>query len=282
MYVMQEYDDMLNTILNKGIKKKNRTGIDTISIFGMQCRYKIDDRFPLLTRRKIWPKSIFAELCWFLSGSTNILDLENMGSKIWSPWQDKDFEHRHGYVNNSLGPIYGWQLRHFGEDYKDGNNKNAAGIDQLQYMIDTLRSDPDSRRNLFSLWNPKDLNKQKLACCHYSFQVYVQDNKLSGMLTLRSCDAFIGCPANIQFYSTLLYLLGQQCGYQPYELIQSIGDCHIYENHLDGVAEYFSREIPPSPKLQIDKQNHILDYRPEHFHVLDYHPLSSIKVEVAV
>jgi len=300
-YILESYDNTLHQILEKGCRKSNRTGIDTLSISGIQCRYDISDRFPILTKRKVWPKSIFAELLWFLSGSTNNKDLQALGSNIWTPWVSTEFEKTHGYVEGALGPVYGFQLRHFGGRYGNGApiqfevyessegyqykkefSYGEGGFDQLQNMIDLLHNDPDSRRNLFSLWNPRDLSKMRIPPCHYTFQVFAHNNKLSGMLTQRSCDMFIGCAANIQFYSAFIYILSQQIGYRPHEFIHSIGDAHIYINHIEATNKYLSRESKESPKLLLNKASDIYSYNLEDFKVINYNPHDPIKVAVAV
>jgi thymidylate synthase len=285
MYICQSYDDSLKLILEKGIRKPNRTGVDTISIFGIQSRYRIDEFFPIVTKRKVWPKAIWAELLWFISGSTNNKDLQKLGSNIWTPWVDKNFEQKHGYEEGSLGPVYGFQLRHFGGNYNKGFRNSGygfGGIDQLSKMVCTLKNDPDSRRNLFSLWNPKQIDEMRLPPCHYTFQVYVHENKLSGILTQRSCDFPIGVPANIQFYSTLLYMLAQQCDLVPYEFVHSTVDSHIYVNQISAVEEYLSREAPFSPKLLLNKAKDIYSYCMDDFSLIDYNPLEKIEIPVAV
>ena len=301
MYIMQPYDDALENILKNGSRQSNRTGVDTFTVFGIQSRYKIDKYFPLLTGRKIWPKAIWAELLWFISGSSNNKDLQALGSNIWTRWVDKEFEQENGYIEGALGPVYGFQLRHFGGFYGNGEREQEqeisheresdksfirrygeGGVDQLECMINTLKKDPNSRRNLFSLWNPKDLGKQRLPCCHYAFQVYVNDGKLSGHLTQRSCDFAIGVPANVQFYSTLIYMLAQQTGYVPYEFIHSTVNAHIYENQIDGVKQYLSRDKPHSPTLEIVKADNIYSYNMDYFLLYNYSPLSTIKMEVTV
>lgn len=285
MYICQSYDDALRLILEKGTRKPNRTGIDTISVFGIQSRYKIDEFFPIITKRKVWPKAIWAELLWFISGSTNNKDLQKLGSNIWTPWVDKNFEQKYGYEEGSLGPVYGFQLRHFGGNYNKGIRNSGygfGGIDQLSKMVWTLKNDPSSRRNLFSLWNPKQIEEMRLPPCHYTFQVYVNENKLSGMLTQRSCDFPIGVPANIQFYSTLIYMLAQQCDFEPYEFVHSAVDSHIYANQISAVEEYLSRETPDSPKLSLNKAKDIYSYCMDDFSLVDYNPLSKIEIPVAV
>lgn len=285
MYICQPYDDALRSILEEGIRKTNRTGIDTISVFGLQKRYKIDSRFPILTGRKVWPKSIFAELIWFLSGSTNNKDLQSLGSNIWTPWVDENFEKKNNYAQGSFGPLYGFQLRHFGGNYNNGimdEKYGNEGHDQLSDIVSLLKNNPDSRRILFSLWNPKQLDNMRLPPCHYTFQLYVHENKLSGMLTQRSCDFPVGCPANIQFYSAFIYMLAQQCGYEPYEFIHSTADSHIYVNQIPAVEEYLTRPKPDSPKLELNKAKDIYSYCVNDFVLVDYNPLEKIEIPVAV
>lgn len=298
---MQDYDNALGKILKEGVWKENRTGVRTIAVFGIQSRYRIDEHFPLLTGRKVWPKAIFGELLWFISGSTNNKDLQALGSNIWTPWIDAEFEKEHGYAEGSFGPVYGFQLRHFGGEYGNGigglagsqNNQtpgNVApgyygmgGFDQLAYVVKMLKENPNDRRILFSLWNPKDVDKMRLPCCHYTFQCFVHEGKLSGMLTQRSCDWMCGIPANIQFYSALIYMLAQQCGLEPHEFIHSTADSHVYEDQLPMAEEYLAREKKPdSPKLILHKAQDIYSYKMEDFEVVDYNSLPPIKIPVAV
>ncbi|RDJ35331.1 MAG: thymidylate synthase [Crenarchaeota archaeon] len=308
MYVLEAYDNCLKQILKHGVLKKNRTGVDTIAIFGMQSRYRIDTHFPVLTGRKVWPKAIFAELLWFLSGSTCNKDLQELGSNIWTPWVDAEFEKKHGYAEGCFGPVYGFQLRHFGGFYGNGlggqpntqdklttiskwphfgrivreNRYGKDGFDQLAYMVERLKNKPNCRRNLFSLWNPKELSAMRLPPCHYTFQVFTHENKLSGMLTQRSCDFPVGIPANIQFYSALIYMLAQQCGYEPYEFVHTTADSHIYVDQTEAVEEYLSREKPASPKLELNKAKDIYSYQLSDFKLVNYNPLSKIEIPVAV
>jgi thymidylate synthase len=296
---MEPYDNLLEDILKNGFLKKNRTRVNTLNLFGTQHRYRIDTYFPLLTGRKVWPKAIFAELLWVLSGSTNVRDLQKLGSHIWDDWEDREFEEEHLYENGDLGPIYGFQLRHFNGVYPI-YNKESTGFDQLRYVINTLKSDPDSRRNLFSLWNPLTLDIVRLPACHVMFQIFTDENKLYGMLTQRSADVPIGVPANIQFYSTLLYLLAAEANLVPYELIHSIGVAHVYLNQIDAVTEYLSRHKPDSPKLVISPAQPAFEvsresmsllntdginstgYLVNDFKVVDYNPRPPIKIPVMV
>ena len=314
MYLMQDYDDALKRILNEGVSKKNRTGVETLSICGIQSRYRIDTCFPIITGRKVWPKAVFAELLWFISGSTNNNDLKKLGANFWTPWVDEEFEKKHGYAPGCLGPVYGFQLRHFDGYYGNGIGGEAyrtesyveyecnggssvwlekdyhygfGGFDQLARMVDLLKEDPESRRNLFSLWSPKTLDRMRLPPCHYTFQVYShQDAKgdrfLSGMLTQRSCDFPVGVPANIQFYSALIYLLAQQTDHYPYEFIHSTVDSHIYKDQIPAVVEYLTRDKPPSPVLTVEKADTIDDYTPDSFKLFDYMPQPAIDIPIAV
>ena len=306
-YLLDDYDAALELILNEGVKKENRTGVDSLAVFCIQSRYKIDKYFPLLTRRKIWPKAVFAELLWFISGSTNNNDLKKLGADFWTPWVDEEFEKKHGYAPASLGPVYGFQLRHFGGDYGNGigGSRNSprdyciglklemeqtyeyktyglGGFDQLAWMIEQLKTNPNSRRNLFSLWNPKQIDMMRLAPCHYTFQVFVHEDKLSGVLTQRSCDFPVGVPYNICFYSALIHMLSQQTGYKPYEFVHHTIDSHIYVDQIEAVEEYLSRPKVDCPKLEVEPASDIDSYTMDNFKITDYNPQPVIKIPVAV
>jgi thymidylate synthase len=309
MYVMKDYDSALERILKEGVRKENRTGVDTIALFGIQSRYRIDEYFPFLTGRKLRFESMIGELIWFLSGSTNNEDLKNLGCKFWTPWVDEEFEKKHGFAPGSFGPVYGFQLRHFGGEYGNGigGEKNTlnncvtiidvetddaddhhysmygtGGFDQLAYMMDRLKNHPDCRRILFSLWNPQQMHQMRLPPCHYTFQCFVHDGKLSGELTQRSCDFPVGVPFNIAFYSAFIYMLAQQTGLEPYEFVHSTVDSHIYANQIEAVEEYLARSKPDSPKLELNKAEDIDLYKPEDFVLKDYEPQPTMKFEVAV
>lgn len=302
-YLLDDYDTALVKILEEGVQKKNRTGVDSLAVFCIQSRYEIGDYFPLLTRRKIWPKAVFAELLWFISGSTNNNDLKKLGADFWTPWVDEEFEKKHGYAPGSLGPVYGFQLRHFGGEYGDGTPGKvfskptpplsrpgnyyktcygAGGFDQLAWMIKQLKVNPDSRRNLFSLWNPKQIDMMRLAPCHYTFQVFVYEDNLSGVLTQRSCDFPVGVPYNICFYSALLYMLAQQTGLKPYEFVHNTIDSHIYVDQIEAVEEYLSRPQLDCPKLELEPAPDIDSYTIDNFKITDYNPQPIIKIPVAV
>ena len=301
-YLLKPYDEALQEILEYGVKKENRTGVDTLAIFGMQKRYRIDKHFPLLTKRKVWPKAIFAELIWMLSGSTNNNDLKALGADFWTPWVDEEFEKKHGFAPGCLGPVYGFQLRHFGGYYGNGNRNKPSiwetirayiahetprqygnyGFDQVQYMMDLLKENPNSRRILWSMWNPSDLDKMKLPPCHYSFQLFVHDDKLSGHLTQRSCDFPVGVPANIQFYSALIYMFAQQTGYKPHEFVHTTVDAHIYVRQIEAVERYLGRPTPDSPTLELNEADDIFSYKVDDFQIKDYKPEKPIKISVEV
>jgi thymidylate synthase len=286
MYILEPYNDALVQILKHGDRKKNRTGVETLAVFCIQSRYKIDQCFPLITRRLVRPKALFAELLWFLSGSTNNNRLKELGCNFWTPWVDKGFENQHHFEPGALGPLYGCQLRHFNGNYNMGIENDMGygygGTDQLQYVLDLLRTDPDSRRILWNLWNPKQLDEMRLAPCHYGFQFYVHGNKLSGVLTQRSCDFPVGVPFNIAFYSALIYMVAQQTGFTPWEFIHWTADSHIYLDQVEAVEEYLSRDKPGSPMLKLNKARDIDSYKVEDFELVGYNPLSHIKIPVAV
>lgn len=291
-YIMQEYDEALRKILSHGVRKPNRTGIDTIALSGIQSRYNIGEKYPLLTGRKVWPKAVLAELLWFLSGSTNNNDLVKLGANFWTPWVSKEFEDKWGGLpSGEFGPIYGYQLRNQGGDYilDKFSLGEKTGFDQLAYMQDLVKNDKYSRRILFSLWNGRDLHMMRLPPCHYTFQIIVDGNdRVSGILTQRSCDFPIGVPANIQFYSTLTLMFAAIGGFEPHEFIHNTNDSHIYLDQIDAVEEYLGRPKPDSPTIKMAKKTGILDedgnvtYTMSDFEILNYNPMDPIKIPVAV
>lgn len=288
-YILEPYDQALRDLLDSGEPKSTRNG-DVLEIFGYQFKIDISKYFPLVTGRSINPRAVWAELLWMMSGSTNIHDLEAMGTKIWSPWIDNDFTERKGYEAGSIGPGYGFQFRHFGghfpltsEDYSI-QDPEVMGFDQVDYIINELKTNPTSRRILINLWNPRTMTtgQVRLPCCHYSFQLNVANNKLSGMLTMRSNDFFIGCPYNIGFYSAFVYMLAQQCNLVPDTYVHSVGNLHLYKDHIKGAEEYLSRSKPASPKLKLNKAPCFDSYIMSDFELIDYNPLDKITVPVAL
>lgn len=322
MYLMEPYDNALEEILSKGVKKSDRTGVGCISVAGLQRKYSLEtEYFPIITGRKVFPKAVFAELLWVISGSTFNQDLEALGAKFWGKWCDESnpryraLREKYEYDPGDFGPIYGWQLRHFGGDYieyrraeKDLKHFNpeavvygsaselkmgyefqmrhSSGFDQLAYMIDILKNDPygsNGRRCMFSLWNPCDLDKMALPPCHFTYQAIPNgDGTLTGILTQRSCDFPVGVPANIQFYSALTIMLAQQSGFKPKEFIHNTNDSHIYLDQIDQVKEYLTRVKPDSPKLTIEMAADIFSYSMNNFKLEDYYPLDKIDIPVAV
>jgi thymidylate synthase len=264
---MKQYLDLLQRVLDEGVKKEDRTGTGTISIFGHQCRYKMSDGFPLLTTKKLHLKSIIYELLWFLNGDTNVKYLQEHGVRIWNEWADE---------NGDLGPIYGYQWRSW-PDYNGGH------IDQIAEAVDMIKHHPDSRRIIVSSWNVADLPKMSLPPCHTLFQFYVADGKLSLQLYQRSADIFLGVPFNIASYALLLKMMAQVTGLQEGDFVHTMGDAHIYLNHLEQVKLQLTREPRPLPKMIINPDvNDIFGFKYEDFELVDYHPYPHIKGEVSV
>jgi thymidylate synthase len=283
---MHSYDQALAEILNKGVTKKNkRTGIKTLSVFGMINKYRLDtEYFPIVTKRKLFPKSVFAELLWFISGSTNNKDLQKLGCNFWTPWVSKEFEEKHGYSEGDFGPVYGFQLRHFGGVYGEGDAYGQGGFDQLQYVLNRIKEDKSCRRIMWTLWNPKEISKMRLPPCHNQVQILIDDDDmLTLILYQRSCDFPVGVPANIQFYSAMAIMLSQQTGCKPKEFVHMTADSHIYEDQIPAVKEYLNREeSPASPKLKINKAVDMFSYVLDDFKLFDYNPLNTIKIPVSV
>jgi len=274
---MKQYLDLLQHIDTHGVEKTDRTGTGTKSVFGYQMRFNLAEGFPLVTTKKIHLKSLVHELLWFLKGSTNIEYLQENGVRIWNEWADE---------NGNLGPVYGHQWR----------NWNSEGIDQIQGVIDTLKSNPDSRRLLVSAWNPSVLpdtsvsfsenvsnNKAALPPCHAFFQFYVADNKLSCQLYQRSADVFLGVPFNIGSYALLTMMVAQVCGFEAGDFVHTFGDVHIYSNHQEQIKEQLSRSPKPLPTMKLNPEiKNIFDFTYEDFELLNYDPHPLIKGKVAI
>ncbi|MBP1993552.1 thymidylate synthase [Paenibacillus eucommiae] len=264
---MQAYLELLQDILDNGTKKEDRTGTGTISVFSRQLRFDLAKGFPLLTTKKLHIKSILHELLWFLSGETNIAYLKEKGVRIWNEWADEE---------GNLGRVYGAQWRTWlGPD--------GRTTDQISQLIDQIRNNPDSRRHLVSAWNPAEVSAMALPPCHYAFQFYVADGKLSCMFNMRSVDTFLGLPFNIASYAFLTYMVAQQCDLEVGELIWCGGDVHIYLNHIEQVKLQLTREPYPLPKLLIKrKPDSIFDYAFEDFEIADYVSHPGIKGLIAI
>ena len=261
------YEDLLRDVLANGSHKSDRTGTGTRSVFGRQLRFDLAEGFPLITTKRVHFKSIAYELLWFLRGESNVGWLRDNGVTIWDEWADERGE---------LGPVYGVQWRSW--PAPDGTH-----IDQIQQVIDTLRSNPDSRRIIVSAWNVADIPDMALAPCHAFFQFYVADGRLSCQLYQRSADMFLGVPFNIASYALLTMMVAQQVGLEPGDFIWTGGDCHIYDNHVEQVTEQLSRDPYPAPTLRFArKPESVFDYRFEDFVVEDYQHHPAIRAAVAV
>jgi thymidylate synthase len=261
------YEDLLRDTLENGSPKSDRTGTGTRSVFGRQLRFDLSEGFPLITTKRVHFKSIAYELLWFLRGESNVGWLRDNGVTIWDEWADEEGE---------LGPVYGVQWRSW--PAPDGSH-----IDQISQVIETLRTDPDSRRMIVSAWNVAEIPQMALAPCHAFFQFYVADGRLSCQLYQRSADLFLGVPFNIASYALLTIMVAEQVGLEPGEFIWTGGDCHIYDNHVDQVTEQLSRDPFPAPRLRIQNERAtIFDYRFEDFVVEDYQHHPAIRAAVAV
>jgi thymidylate synthase len=264
---MKQYLDLMRHILEHGSRKADRTGTGTLSLFGAQLRFDLQQGFPLLTTKKVHLKSIIHELLWFLSGETNIRYLKQHGVTIWDEWADAE---------GNLGPVYGYQWRSW--PAPDGRH-----IDQITRLLEDIRRSPDSRRLIVSAWNVADLDKMALAPCHAFFQFYVADGRLSCQLYQRSADFFLGVPFNIASYALLTLMVAQVTGLKPGDFVHTYGDCHLYLNHLDQAREQLSREPRPLPRMILNPEvKSLFDFRYEDFTLVGYDPHPAIKAPVAV
>jgi len=264
---MKQYLDLLNRILTEGVQKSDRTGIGTISVFGHQMRFNLDEGFPCLTTKKLHLKSIIYELLWFLKGDTNVKYLQDNGVSIWNEWADK---------NGDLGHIYGYQWRSW-PDY------NGGFIDQIQTAIETIKNNPDSRRIIVSAWNVADLKKMNLPPCHLLFQFYVANGRLSLQLYQRSADTFLGVPFNIASYALLLKMVAQVTGLHAGDFVHTLGDTHLYMNHIEQAKLQLTRTPRPLPRMEINPDvKNIFDFKYEDFELQDYNPYPHIKASVAI
>ncbi len=267
---MREYLSLIQDILDHGEQKSDRTGTGTISIFGTQTRYDLRDGFPLVTTKKVYFSSMLRELLWFIKGSTNIND--NLNTKIWDAWADSD---------GNLGPIYGYQWRFWEKHSEENGQYNKEHVDQLSDLIHSLKTNPNSRRHIVSAWNVADLDRMALPPCHTFFQCYVCNDQLDLQLYQRSADVAVGVPFNIASYSLLLMMLAQECGLTPRYFIHTIGDAHLYSNHLEGAKKQLLRLPKRRPTVSIAKKPFFeLEY--EDFELKDYAHDEFIKFEVAV
>lgn len=264
---MTQYEDFLRYVYENGVRKEDRTGTGTISVFGGQLRFDLEKSFPLITTKKVHFKSVVYELLWFLKGDTNIQYLKANGVRIWDEWADE---------NGDLGPVYGKQWRSW--EGADGNV-----VDQIERVVDLLKNNPDSRRILVNAWNVGDLDKMALTPCHCLFQFYVANGKLSCQLYQRSADLFLGVPFNIASYALLTLMLAQVTGLKPGEFVHSFGDAHIYTNHFEQVEEQLSREARPYPQIRLNPEiSSIYDFDYDDIILENYDPHPLIRAKVSV
>jgi thymidylate synthase len=264
---MKQYHDLLEHILQNGVKKEDRTGTGTISVFGYQMRFDLNEGFPCITTKKLHLRSIIHELLWFLKGDTNIQYLKENNVSIWDEWADE---------NGNLGPVYGSQWRSW--PTADGRH-----IDQIKQVIDQLKNNPDSRRIIVSAWNVGEIEKMALPPCHAFFQFYVAEGKLSCQLYQRSADTFLGVPFNIASYALLTLMLAQVCDLKPGDFVHTLGDAHLYSNHLEQAKLQLSRDFRPLPEMKINPNvKDLFEFKFEDFELINYDPHPHIKAEVAV
>jgi len=264
---MKQYHDLLQHLLDNGVKKSDRTGTGTFSVFGYQMRFDLNAGFPLLTTKKLHTKSIIHELLWFLKGETNIAYLKENGVSIWDEWADE---------NGNLGPVYGYQWRSW-------PNPDGTQTDQITKLVEGLKKNPDGRRHIVSAWNPSFIDQMALPPCHCLFQFYVADGKLSCQLYQRSADTFLGVPFNIASYALLTMMMAQVCGYQPGEFVWTGGDVHLYSNHVEQAQLQLTRDFRPLPQMKINPEvKDIFDFTFEDFTLENYDPHPHIKAAVAV
>ena len=264
---MRQYLDLMSHVLEHGDRKTDRTGTGTLSVFGWQMRFRLQDGFPLLTTKKLHTRSIIHELLWFLQGDTNIRYLKENGVSIWDEWADE---------NGDLGPVYGKQWRHW-------QTADGRGVDQITRLIEGIKRNPDSRRHLVTAWNPGEVENMALPPCHALFQFYVANGRLSCQLYQRSADIFLGVPFNIASYALLTHMVAQACEFEPGDFIWTGGDCHLYLNHLEQAREQLSREPRPLPQLRINPAvKDVFAFRFEDFTLEGYDPHPHIKAPVAV
>ncbi len=278
---MKQYLDLLQDILDNGIKKEDRTGVGTLSTFGQQLKFDLSKGFPIVTTKKVWFKGVVHELLWMISGNTNIKYLQDNNVHIWDQWADKD---------GSLGPVYGEQWRYWGGYTQvtpsQGDHYTyyiRRTVDQLDDVIDQIKTNPNSRRHLVSAWNPADINEMKLPPCHYSYLFSVTNNKLSCMFNMRSVDTFLGLPFNITSYALLTHMIAQVCGLEVGTLVASLGDTHIYLNHIEQAKEQLKRTPYDLPQLKLNAEiNNIDDFKYEDITLENYKCHATIKAPIAV
>ncbi|XP_076300092.1 thymidylate synthase [Lasioglossum baleicum] len=283
-----QYLRLIHKIIKHGIKKSDRTGVGTLSTFGTHMRYSLRDGvFPLLTTKRVFWKGVVEELLWFIKGSTNAKELSSKGIHIWDGNSSREFLDSHGFNDREegdLGPVYGFQWRHYGAKYQDMHTDyTGQGIDQLKDVIDKIKNSPDDRRIIMTAWNTNDIPLMALPPCHCLVQFYVGNGELSCQLYQRSADMGLGVPFNIASYSLLTYMLAHITNLKPGEFVHTMGDCHVYLNHVAALEKQIEREPKPFPRLKIVRNvQDIDDFLPEDFELTGYSPHAKIAMEMAV
>ena len=280
---MRPYLDLLQRILDEGKDRADRTGTGTRGVFGHQMRFSLKQGFPLLTTKKLHLRSIILELLWFLRGETHVASLQADGVRIWNDWATAEQTARFGRLEGDLGPIYGHQWRNFGATRRADGSYENDGVDQIVRVLDTIRDNPSSRRLLVSGWNPKEAEEVALPPCHTLFQLYVQDGELSCQLYQRSGDVFLGVPFNIASYALLTMMIAHVTGLAYGDFVHTLGDAHLYKNHLEQAKQQLARAPRPLPTMRLDPSvKDLFAFRLEHFALDGYEPHPHIKGEVSV
>ncbi|MGB0640617.1 MAG: thymidylate synthase [Myxococcota bacterium] len=280
---MQPYLNLLNQVLTHGKVRSDRTGTGTVGIFGHQMRFDLADGFPLLTTKKLHLRSIIHELLWFISGETHVKPLQDAGVRIWNDWATEEQTARFGRAAGDLGPVYGHQWRNFGATVLEDGSYANDGVDQIQRVLDTIRDNPNSRRILITGWNPKESDQVALPPCHTLFQFYVQDGRLSCQLYQRSADIFLGVPFNIASYSLLMMMIAQVSGLKAGEFVHTMGDAHLYSDHLEQARLQLTREPRPRPVMTLNPEvTDLFKFKFEDFSLSEYDPHPHIKARVSV
>jgi thymidylate synthase len=280
---MRQYLDLLQRILNDGEEREDRTGTGTLGVFGHQMRFDLTKGFPLLTTKKVHLRSIIVELLWFLSGDTHVKALQDQNVRIWNEWATAEQTARFGRKEGDLGPVYGHQWRNFGATKRPDGTYENDGIDQVKDVLEKLRDTPQSRRMIITGWNPKEADQVALPPCHTLFQFYVASGKLSCQLYQRSADVFLGVPFNIASYALLTMMIAQATGFTAHELVHTMGDAHLYKNHLDQARLQLSREPRPLPRMLLAPgKKDLFAFTPSDFTLEGYDPHPHIAAEVSV
>lgn len=280
---MQQYLNLLNLVLEQGGQKSDRTGTGTASVFGHQMRFDLNHGFPIVTTKRVHFRSVAIELLWFLRGDTNVHYLQDNKVSIWNEWSTAEQTARFGRPAGELGPVYGHQWRNFGATKNADGSYNHDGFDQLKWLVNEIKTNPNSRRLIVSGWNPCEANEVALPPCHTLFQFFVQNGKLSCQLYQRSADIFLGVPFNIASYALLTHMVAQVCDLGVGDFIWTGGDCHLYNNHIEQAKLQLSREPLPLPQLKLNPAiNNLFDFKFEDIELINYQHHAAIKADVAV